>query len=175
MLAQSVAFSGKRVQRPAFAEKKVPFVRVVCPSDHKPAVSFTEGLRKADLIYNERRTSRTRCCAMQCGTQRRRRGQTEVGLTEERKKKSKSGGSPLSSLNLYRTYQLVPAHATYIVRQIPPQQRRGNVLFTFPARNAPLTLLKKTLALHGTRCNLAAAQAVPSGTPCERCKSGRAG
>ena len=46
MLAQSVAFSGKTVQRAAFSEKKVPFVRVVCPSDHKPAVSFTEGLRR---------------------------------------------------------------------------------------------------------------------------------
>ena len=124
MLAQSAAFSGKKVQRAAFSEKKVPFVRVVCPSDHKPAVSFTvEGLRKANLIYNERRTGRTRCCAMQCGTERRRRGQTEVGLMEERKKKSKSGGSPLFSMNLYRTYQLVPARATYIIKQIPPQHR----------------------------------------------------
>ena len=45
LLAQSAAFSGKKVQWAAFSEKKVPFVRVVCPSDHhKPAVSFMEGL-----------------------------------------------------------------------------------------------------------------------------------
>ena len=55
------------------------------------------------------------------------------------------------------------------------EEARLLTLYEAIAGNGPLTLLKKPLALHGTRCNLAAAQEKPSGTPYERCKSGRAG